>query len=68
MKTSDRKNQPAKAALSPAKKSVANKVRYIARHRGMKVDAAWASIVGPVVDREFEQCVSESKTATARGA
>ena len=66
MKTTDRKNQPAKAALSPAKKSLANKVRYIARHRGLRVDDAWASIVGPVVDREFEQCVSESRVATGR--
>lgn len=62
MKASARKGDKAGAQPNamPAKARVSNKVRFVAKHHGIKIDAAWGRFVEPAIDAEFDRCVAAS--------
>lgn len=62
--------QPKKAAVvskrPSARKLITDKLQYIARTRGMKMNDAWESIVAPVVQAEFDACGGAPVKASAK--
>lgn len=40
-------------------RSLCNKLRFIAKHRGLTADQAWDQFAGPSIDAEFKRCVGE---------
>lgn len=71
MKDNDVKKEKADAraknACAPTRKAVGNKLRFIAKHRGLTLEVAWGRYVAPAVQAEFDRCVREANAPAKAG-